>query len=308
MSKNVLILGASGRFGRATAEAFWNAGWQVRAFRRDQDDLTAAAKWADVIVNGWNPAYPDWAALVSGMTRNVIAAAEAGDATVIVPGNVYGYGPGSAGLIDDTTPMRATNTLGRIRIAMEDAYKASKVRTIILRAGDFIDTEPTGNWFDQIITAKAARGKIVSPGNPTAPHAWAYLPDLAQAVVALAEKRDSLDRFESVLFPGYTLSLADLAKLVTEATGVNQRVSRMSWVPLWLAALVWPMGRHLLEMRYLWNMPHRLDGSTFNALLPSFRPTEPLDAIKDATKHLGASTSRPGPDTRIQLHVSPASQ
>ena len=29
MSKNVLMLGASGRFGRHAAEAFWNAGWQV---------------------------------------------------------------------------------------------------------------------------------------------------------------------------------------------------------------------------------------------------------------------------------------
>jgi NAD(P)-dependent dehydrogenase (short-subunit alcohol dehydrogenase family) len=42
MQQTVLILGGNGRFGRATAEAFWNAGWRVRVFDRKTDRLPEA--------------------------------------------------------------------------------------------------------------------------------------------------------------------------------------------------------------------------------------------------------------------------
>ena len=43
MQQTVLILGGTGRFGRAAAEAFWNAGWRVRVFDRKTDRLPEAA-------------------------------------------------------------------------------------------------------------------------------------------------------------------------------------------------------------------------------------------------------------------------
>lgn len=286
MTGTALILGASGRFGRNAAEAFWNAGWRVREFDRAADDLMTASQNVDVIVNGWNPPYTKWACDVPPMTRQVIAAAEASGATVILPGNIYGYGQGSGPTLDENTPMTAQNPLGRIRIDMEAAYRAAACQTIILRAGDYIDTEASGNWFDQIITAKAAKGRVTSPGDPTIPHTWAYLPDLARAAVALAEKRAQLQQFEEVLYPGYTLSLDDICALVAEATGRPQQLKKLNWLPIQIAAPVWPMGRALLEMRYLWNMPHRLDGTGFDALLPRFNQTDALTAVTRAVRHL----------------------
>ena len=282
MTGTVLILGASGRFGRTTAEAFWNAGWQVRVFDRATDDLMTAAKGADVIVNGWNPAYPDWARDVPGITRNVIAAARASGATVIFPGNVYVFGDGSEPVLGKTTPHRAANPLGRIRIEAERAYREAGIRVITLRCGDFIDSERSGNWFDSVITAKARKGIVVAPGDRRAPHAWAYLPDVARAAVALAGMRVKLAPYEEVPFPGYTLSLDQIAELTGQALGRPIRVRSFPWIALRLAAPVWPMGRGLLEMRYLWSMPHRLDGAKFDRLLPGFRPTDPLTAIASA--------------------------
>lgn len=286
MSHNVLILGASGRFGRHAAEAFWNAGWRVRAFNRKTDDLETAAHDADVIVNAWNPPYTDWATEVPRLTEQVIAAAKGSGATVLIPGNVYGYGAGSEPLIDETSPKAATNPMGRLRNQMEAAYAAAGVRTIVLRAGDFLDTEPSGSWFDKVIAAHAGHGRMLSPGDPDAPHAWAFLPDLARAAVMLAEQRERLERFEEVLFPGYTLSLREMADLVSIATGKVQKLRRFEWLPLWLAAPVWPMARRLLEMRYLWSMPHRLSGDRMAELLPRFRATDPLTAVGQAVAHL----------------------
>lgn len=285
MSGTVLILGASGRFGRHAAEAFWNAGWQVRLFDRETDDLAKAAIGADVIVNAWNPPYTRWARQVPRLTQAVIAAARASGATVLIPGNVYVYGKGSGPVWTPETPKRARNPLGQIRRHMEDTYCTAGVPTIVLRAGDFIDTEVSGNWFESHIAAGAAKGKFTAPGDPDAPHAWAYLPDLAMAAVMLAERREMLDTFDEVLFPGYTLSLNELRRIAERVLGREIALSRFPWWIIYLAAPFWPMGRKLLEMRYLWNMPHRLDGARFHSLLPDFRPTDPLTAI---ARSLGA--------------------
>jgi len=279
MSGTVLILGASGRFGRHAAESFWNRGWQVRVFDRANDDLTAAAQGADVIVNAWNPPYTEWARSVPELTQRVIEAAKASGATVLIPGNVYVYGKYAHEVFTEATLQLADNPLGRVRIEMEAAYAQADIPTIILRAGDFIDAQASGNWFDEVITAKSPRGIFTAPGNADVPHAWAWLPDMARAAVQLAERREHLDRFEVVPFAGFTLTLRELAELVETATGQPQRIRRFPWIALWLASPFWRMGRHLVEMSYLWSKPHRLDNSKFKRLLPDFRATNPLIAV-----------------------------
>jgi hypothetical protein len=63
-------------------------------------------------------------------------------------------------------------------------------------------------------------------------------------------------------------------------------LKRMQWLPLQLAWPFWPMGRCLLEMRYLWNTPHALDGRTFDGLLPDFRATPVSQVLQEATAHV----------------------
>lgn len=282
MTKTALILGASGRFGRNMSKALGNAGWDIRTYRRGSDDLARAADGADVIVNGWNPPYPQWAAELPGLTRQVINAARASGATVLIPGNVYVYGKEAPERFGKETAHEAKNPLGRIRIEMEAAYRDSGVPTIILRAGDFLDTEGSGNWFDLILAKHIAKGRLTYPGAADRPHAWAYLPDMARAAVDLVEMRDRLSRFEDVPFPGYTLTGQELRAAIERALGRPVTLRRMNWLPLRLAAPFWPMGRKLLEMRYLWDKPHHLDPARFRQLLPEFRETSVEEALATA--------------------------
>ena len=282
MTRTALILGATGRMGRHAAAAFEAAGWAVTRFKRG-GDLTAAAQGQDVIVNAWNPPYPEWARTVPGLTQQVIAAARASGATVIIPGNVYVFGPGAPAVFADDTAHGATNLLGRIRIEMEAAYRVAGVPTIILRAGDYIDTSASGNWFDGVITKSAAKGKFAYPGPMDRPHAWAYLPDVARAMVALAE-RDDLPVYADVPFPGYTLTGEDLRAAVESAQGRPQRHSAFPWWLISLLRPVWPMARGLVQMRYLWSKPHRLDATTFDRLVPGFRATPVDEALRKALK------------------------
>lgn len=279
MKKNVLILGASGRFGRHAATAFSWAGWSVTRFDRATDKLPDAAWGADVIVNAWNPAYPDWAKQVPALTRTIIATAKDTGATVIFPGNVYSYGRNMPETLDEATPHEATAGLPLIRKEMEQAYRDAGIRTIVLRAGDYIDTEASGNWFDAVITKGLAKGTLTYPGRTEIDHAWAFLPDLAEAAVALAERRHTLAMFEDVSFDGFTMSGRDLQHRLSRILGREIKLKTMPWWPIRLAVPFWKMGRHLLEMRYLWNTPHRIVSRKFGELVPDFKPTQIDEAL-----------------------------
>ncbi len=282
MSKTVLVLGSSGRFGRHACACFQSAGWQLRRFRRDGQNLKEAARGVDVIVNGWNPAYPDWQRQVPALTAQVIAAAKTAGATVIVPGNIYVYGKGAPAVLRADTPHAATNPLGRVRRTMEETLRASGVRCILLRAGDFIDTRPSGNWFDKVMTAKLAKGNFIYPGPADCPHGWAFLPDLAQVAVDLAERRAQLARFEDIGFGGYSVSGQEMAQALSAVCGREIALRRLNWLPFRALSPVAPMLRHLCEMRYLWAMPHRIDESRLREILPRYAITPLPGALRQA--------------------------
>lgn len=289
-TQTVLILGGTGKIGRHATSAFAEAGWTVRQFDRSRDDLDAAMTGADVAVMGWNPpGYHLWADQMVPLHRKVAQAAARAGATVILPGNVYVYGPDAPRGWTADTPHLATNPLARLRIAAEACYREAGTRTIILRAGDFIDTEASGNWFDMFVASRAHRGVIRYPGALDAAHAWAFLPDLGRAMRMLAEKRAQLDRVTDVPFPGYTLTAFDLAKAIAAGRGHEVRAKRLSWAPLWLARPFMKMVPGLFEMRYLWSLPQHLDGAAFARLLPEFRATPVAEAMAAATAHLPAT-------------------
>ncbi len=296
MSNSVLILGSTGRFGRAAATAFRSAGWRVMEWRRPDPNAAAArdvirgdltdrialrrAAEVDVIVNALNPAYPDWAADLPWMTAAVIDAAQATGAAVLVPGNTYNYGRNLPPRLTAATPHVGDHKKARLRIEMEAAYRANGVKTIILRGGDFIDTAPGDNWFEGQITANVAKGKVMYPGPTDLTHAWAYLPDMARAAEMLAARRDALPDFADIGFPGYALTGEALMDLVERAAGRPLKRSGLPWFALSLMGVLSPLMREVAAMRYLWDRPHRIDAADFTRALPDFQPTEPHDAVR----------------------------
>ena len=275
MTQTVLILGASGLFGSHASAAFTAAGWTVRRYIRGTD-MARAAMGADVIVNGLNPPkYHNWAKIMPQITTEVIAAARASGATVIVPGNVYVYGtaPGPWG---PDTPHLANTRKGRIRATMEADYAkaaAQGVRIILLRGGDFIAAKDPRTIMNLITLKPLAKGAITSFGVPDIARAYAYLPDMARAAVALASIRETLPAFADIPLPGLTFSMADLAVEITARTGKTVVIKRFSWWQIRLLSPFWEFARELHEMRYLYDLPHSLAPETLARLLPDFQAT-----------------------------------
>ena len=132
---------------------------------------------------------------------------------------------------------------------MEAAYRSAGVQTLILRAGDFIDTQPGENWFEGQITAKADQGQVMYPGPLNQPHVWAFLPDLARAAKALARRRADLPTFTDIGYPGYTLTGDELIALVEASLGASLKRRSFPWPLIRLLAFFNPMMREVCEMR-----------------------------------------------------------
>lgn len=279
MTQTVLILGGSGKIGKHSTSAFESAGWTVRQFDRKTGDMVKAAQGVDVIVNGLNPAkYHDWARTIPAITAQVIAAAKASGATVIIPGNVYNFG-NCGGEFNEATPQEPHTRKGRIRVEMEQAYRDAGVRTIVLRAGNFLDPNHDGDIQSMLILKSARKGKLITLGAPDVKQSHAYLPDWAQAAVMLAEMRSRLAVFEDVPFPGHTFTMEELRQVVVEQLGRPIKMTRFPWWSISLMAPFNEMMREFKEMRYLNDMPHWLGADKFDQLLPDFRATDRQTAI-----------------------------
>ncbi len=279
----VIVLGANGRLGRAAIDAFLNAGWQASAFARTWDkadfpdqvarhtgdafdaaDISSAAQGCDVIVNALNPPYPRWACDLPRFTDAVIRAAKATGAAILLPGNVYNYGAGMPAALTEATAHRPTSRKGRLRVEMEASYRDAAnagVQTVILRAGDFIEREKTGNWFDSQITGKIDNGQVMYPGPLDRIHAWAYLPDLARTFVGIADIRNTLSNLEEYGFPGYALTGHELVTALEHASKRSLKVRGMPWPMIRVLGWVVPQMREIAEMAYLWDTPHGIDGT-----------------------------------------------
>ena len=202
----------------------------------------------------------------------------------MLPGNVYNFGKQMPALLREDTPQLADTRKGRIRVAVEAEMArrcaAGTLRATVLRAGDFFGCG-TGSWFDLVIARSVAKGKLAYPGPLDVPHAWAYLPDFAQAFVAAAQTQD-LPAFATMHFAGYTLTGAQLLfgiELAAAGLGLAPtggfKHGGMPWGVIRLGGLVVPMWRELAEMAYLWTVPHALAGSAPEALaLPAATPID----------------------------------
>lgn len=328
----VLILGARGRFGLATARAFADAGWRVVGQMRpgaavptshpgiewihtdlsDTQTLAAAAKAASVVVHALNPAYTHkaWRAEVLPMMDSAIAVARELGATLMMPGNIYNFGAGMPAVLREDTPQVAQTVKGQIRIAMEQRLQRSGVRGIVIRAGDFFGSG-TGTWFDAVSVKGIRKGAFTSPGGLSTATAWAYLPDLAQTFVAVAQERSALKSFEVFHFQGASLTAQRWLDLLTpiarEQAWLNAdqsvKFKRLPWALIRIGSLFVPSWAALLEMRYLWDTPHQLDNTRLLQLIGR-EPRTPLDqAVRQSLADLGY-TSQPGVPSTFKLAAS----
>ena len=298
MTQTIIITGTSGRLGQACTQAFTQAGWHVvpcsvrpSASKRNRQ-LPAHA---DVLLHAANPPYTQWHTQALPALEQAIEISNTLGATVMMPGNVYNFQPLPL-CLDEFAAQNSATRKGSVRIAMEARLAAAAqqgVRSVVLRAGDFFGAG-SGSWFDLALASRLHKGQLVYPGAMDVVHAWAYLPDLAQTFVRLAECRAQCAAYESVHFAGHSLTghdwLSALQTIAQEQGWIkpNALLQQRS-MPWWLMRLlspIVPMWREVLEMQYLWDQPHTLAGERMQRLTGPVPHTPLPTALRQALQQL----------------------
>ena len=334
IEKTVLVIGATGGIGGEAAAALLRRGWTVRGLNRDPAaaarrtawlpgvqwvagdamnpaDVRRAAEGASVIVHAANPpGYSNWRGLALPMLDSTIAAAEATGARIVFPANIYNFGPDAFPLLSETSPQNPTTRKGKVRVEMEQRLAAASnrgVRTIIARAGDYFGPRPGNSWLtDGMIRKGKPLRSIMNPAQPGVGHAWGYMPDVAETMARLIERADELAPFEVFHFGGHWFDdNADLARAALRVAGHPEgKVRRFPW---WAMVAVSPFvtfAREVLEMRYLWREPIRLDNRKLVAFLGGEPHTALDEALRAALRGAGSLDTK---DARNQEPMAPVS-
>lgn len=302
-----LVLGATGGIGGTVAAMLAERGYRVRALHRraeamaathpgyewvagdamNRNDVASAAQGASVIVHAVNPpGYRNWAKLVLPMIDNTIFAAKASGARILMPGTVYNYGPDSFPLIAEDSAQNPISRKGAIRVELERRLEAASrrgVRVVIIRAGDYFGPGAANNWFAQgVVKPGAPVTRITNPGAHGAGHQWAYLPDVAETMVAVLERASELPKFARFHMDGFfDHDGQQVAASIRRVTGrPDLKTGAFPWWLMRLGSPVVPLFRELMEMRYLWRTTIRLD----NQALVGFLGAEPRTPIDEAVR------------------------
>ena len=136
-------------------------------------------------------------------------------------------------------------------------------------------------------------GKLVYPGPLDLNHAWAYLPDLARAFVAVAAQPPAAS-LETLHFAGHGATGREFLASIEAATDTlglrparGFAIGSLPWGLIRARGLLVPAWRELAHMRYLWRVPHALDGQRL-ATQVTLAPATPLqEALTQSLIALG---------------------
>lgn len=277
-----VILGA-GPVGRAIADVLAARGREVTVVTRDgrsigpgvtagradlsqADQTIAACRGAGVIYLCAAPPYHLWETGFPALQGAAIAAAQATGAVLVAVENLYGYGV--AGTLHEGLPLTATTRKGSVRARLSQdllsAHASGRIRGVAGRATDFFGpgvrvSALGGRFWPALLSGKA----VDWVGNPDVPHSFAFLPDLAEAYVALADTPSAWGTaWHMPALPPVTLR-----EICDMATPHGAAPTRIRKTPSWLlraVGLFQPASGEVVEMRYMFDQPFVIDHSAFD--------------------------------------------
>jgi nucleoside-diphosphate-sugar epimerase len=287
MNNELHVVLGSGQVGMLVADELLARGTRVRLVRRgpagtprpglewasgDLSDFAfaeEATRGAGVVYDCTSPPYEAWTTLLLPLARGAMHGAARAGARLVALDNLYMYGR-TSGPISETTPVAPCSRKGEIRAQLAEErrlrHERGEIRIATGRASDFFgpgvvrQTTFGDRFYRRVFAGKAAE----CFGDPDAPHALSYTPDVAHALVTLADHEEAFGRVWHL-----PANPAESMRTVTErlgrAFGRSIEIRRVPRPVLRAMGLFVPIAREVAEMAYQWDAPYLLDDSRFRA-------------------------------------------
>jgi nucleoside-diphosphate-sugar epimerase len=304
-----VVLG-SGQIGSLVADVVLARGGRVRMVRRgpagaareglqwasgDLSDLAFArsvGEGASVVYDCTSPAYDAWMTHLLPLARGSMHAAATSGAKLVVLDNLYMYGRMN-GPITESSPVVPCSRKGELRARLAEeraaAHARGDVRIATGRASDFFgpgvvrQTTFGERFYSRVFAGRSAQ----CFGDPDAPHSLSYAPDVARALVTLADEDEALGRVWH-LPANPAESMRQTADRLASALGLRIRIARVPRPVLHVMGLFAPMVREVAEMAYQWDAPYILEDSRFRATFGG--TSTPVEEIIPATARWASAT------------------
>jgi nucleoside-diphosphate-sugar epimerase len=283
-----LVMGL-GPVGRAVMEALVARGDRVRVAQRSQPkDLPAgvgftpcdvldgeavrrAMEGASQLVLAIGFPYDGklWRTAWPAAMRNVVAAAEAAGTRVVFVDDMYMLGPQDGPLTEDmslTDQGVKPAVRAEVTRIWQAAAAAGRLKLAALRCPDFYGPGVGLSHIGDAGFGRLAQGKpafLIAP--PDTPHDFAYVPDIARAVLSLLDAPDDVYGQAWNMPCAPTRTPREILALGAAALGVAPKVRALPLAVLPLLGLAVPMLREIAEMRFLFDRPYRVDARKFAA-------------------------------------------
>lgn len=317
--KKALILGVTGNFGKAQAQALLDDGYQLNLLLRtpekfaddpiashkkvtifkgdamNMDDLLMAGAGCGVIVHGVNMSYELWTELMPPITDNIMQAAKRLSATILFAGNIYNFSPDDGPIYDEQSPQNPITRKGAFRKRLEQDMahfaQTQGVQIIILRAGNYWGPGSSdSSMFKHLVLNNVPKGKIWVMGAKDTKQAWAYLPDLGRIGVELLNRRAELDIFEIFHSQGHDLTAQEMFNASETALGKKLKMDKFPWGFIRIMALFNKGMAELFELRFMSSVNQSLNQKKLAALLGKVPHTPLVKALQTTFKAHGVDS------------------
>lgn len=296
------VVTGAGPVGYSVAERLAGQGHQVRVLTRSgsgpehplveriRADVSDPAQLKDAVqgaiavfhcIHGSAYRTAAWAAELPQAEQVVMDAAAAAGAVVVFPESLYSYSEPDK-VMAESSPREASGGKRGIRVQLLKARELHAANTVSVIAGDFFGPRvKMAHAGERMVPLVLAGKRIQVIGSADQPHSFTYVPDLAAAMIAAAQKPEL---WNSVLHAptGRAMTQREVAAAYADAAGVS--VPKVSAVPGWVlrAAGVFSTDmRELAEMLYQFERPFVMDSAASQRRL-GLEPT-PLTEAAAAT-------------------------
>lgn len=258
---------------------------RIAADVADRTRLTQITKGADALYNCVNPQYHRWVQDWPPMAASFLGAAEDTGAVLVTLSNLYLYGPVDGPMTEDL-PLAAPGTKGQVRAKMSQdafaAHKAGRIRTTELRPSDYYGPRSTDQAYigeTRFVKPLLAGKRVLYFSDPSVPHSWTYLPDVAEALAIAGTDERALGRVWHVPTAPAVSTLEVAERLCAIAGAPKPRVTEVPRAVFRALGLFSPLLKELRETRYQFDEPYVLDSSAFQATF-GMAPTPLDDALE----------------------------